>query len=238
MFFFYGGLVRDDRIRYDSPVFDGFQASASLVDGGAFDAALRYAGQFRGNQFAAAAAFADADARSHIPVGNATGFPGAASNLYGYAGVPTGADGTADLAAPVSPNAGDVSANGSKQVDGSASLLLENGLNFTLAGGWRDVRYLDPQGHALNPTFLYGKLGYRLELFPGVGVSAVSIDFAQNEDLQFAGDRARAYGVQFVQNIDSAATELFLGAKLETLQRRYATYNDIMTGAAGARVRF
>lgn len=238
VFNFFGGLVRDNRIRYDTPFYRGFQASASLVDGGAFDVALRYAGEFDGNQLAGAVAFADAESRNHILLTNGTGYLGAPSNLYGYAGVPTGANGSLDLATPVSPNAGDVSANGSRQVDGSVSLLLKNGLSVTLAGGLRDVRYRDPQGRALTPTLLYGKLGYQTEIFPSLGISAFSVDAAQNVALQFSGDRARAYGAQYVQFIKALAMELFLSGKIETLHRTYATYNDLLTLALGARVKF
>ena len=235
VFNFFGGLVRDNRIRYDSPFFRGFQASASLVDGGAFDVALRYGGEFNGNRLAAAVAFADAEARNHLVATSGIGSLGAPNNLYGYAGVPAGANGSVDLATPVSPSAGDVSANGSRQWDGSASLLLKNGLNATVAGGVQEVRYRDPQGRALTPTFLYGKLGYQTELFPSLGLSAFSIDVAQNVALQFSGDRARAYGVQYVQFINALAMELFLSGKIESLHRTYATYNDLLALALGAR---
>lgn len=238
VFNFLGGLVRDNRIRYDTPFFRGFQASGSLVDGGAFDVALRYAGEFDGNRLAGAFAFADAEARNHIVTSNGTGYLGAPNNLYGYAGVPTGANGSMDLASPVSPSAGDVSANGSKQLDGSVSLLLKNGLSVTLGGGWRGVRYRDPQGRSLTPTLLYGKLGYQINLFPSLGISAFSMDVAQNVALQFSGDRARAYGVQYVQSIDRLATELFVSGKIQTLHRTYATYDDLFTLAVGARVKF
>ncbi len=238
VFNFFDGLVRDDRIRYDSPVWHGLQLATSAVDGGAFDVALRYAAEFDGNQVVAAGAFADAVSRHHIAATSVAGYPGAVANLYGYAGVPTGANGTVDLATPASPTTGDVSANGSKQFDGSVSLLLKNGLNFTVAGGYRNTSYRDPEGRRLTPTMVFGKVGYRANLFPGVGVTAVSVDYGQNMALQFAGDHARGYSFAAVQNIDAAAAELFFTARVETLNRTYATYNDLLTFALGARVRF
>ena len=42
---YFDGLGRDDRIRYDSPVWNGFQFATSLLDGGAFDVAGRFARQ-------------------------------------------------------------------------------------------------------------------------------------------------------------------------------------------------
>lgn len=238
VFYYFDGLVRENRVRYDSPRFHGFQVSASAIDGGAFDAALRYAGEYGGNQLAAAFGFVDAIARNHLAQGAVSGFPGAAANFYGYAGVPTGANGTTTIGTAVTPSAGDVSANGSLQYDGSASLLLKSGLNFTVAGGYRDVIYRDPQGRKLSPTLLYGKVGYRTSVFPNVGISAVSLDYAQNNALQFAGDRARSYSLALVQNIDAAATELFLTGRLQSLRRTYAQYDNLYAVLLGARVRF
>ncbi len=238
VFYYFDGAARDDRIRYDSPVFYGFQASASVIDGGAVDAALRYSGAFRDAQLVAAFGFVDAVSRNHLTQANVSGFPGAAANLYGYAGVPTGANGTQTIGTAVTPAAGDVSANGSYQYDGSVSLLLRNGLNFTLAGGYRDVIYKDPQGRSLTPAMLYGKIGYRANLLPNVGLTALSIDYGQNFALQFAGDRAHAYSGSVVQNIDAAATELYLTGRVQTLHRTYAEYDDIVAVLLGARTRF
>lgn len=238
VFNFFDGLGRDNRIRYDTPRWNGFGLATSFLDGDAFDIALRYAGAFDGNQLVGAIAFADALARHHLTLTNVAGLPGAAPNLYGYAGVPTGANGTEGLATPASPGLGDVSANGSYQYDGSLSLLLANGINFTVAGGYRDVDYVDPQGRKLTPTFLFGKIGYRTTLFPEVGISAVSFDIAQNNALQFAGDHAQSYSLAFVQVVDALAMELFLDARIQTLHRTFATYDDLIAIGLGARVRF
>jgi hypothetical protein len=237
VFNFFDGLLRDDRIRYDTPTFGGFQFATSLIDGGAADAAVRYAGQFDGNQLAAAVAFVDADARRHIGFTPLSGFPGAPANLYGYAGVPTGSNGTADLATPATPSSGDVSANGSKQVDGSFSFLARNGLSLTVASGFRDVNYTDPIGKKLSPFLFYTKVGYRFAWLP-YGDTAVGIDYTQNDDVQFQGDTARAYGVGVVQFVDSLASELFLVGKYETLSRTFAQYDGLTVVSAGARVRF
>jgi predicted porin len=189
VFNFFGGLSRDDRIRYDTPTFYGFQFATSLVDGGAADVAVRYAGEFDGHQLVAAVGFADADARRHIAFAPISGLPGAPTNLYGYAGVPTGANGTTDLGTPATPNSGDISANGSKQFDGSFSFLASNGLSLTMAGGFRDVNYVDPIGRKISPILIYTKLGYRWKWLPW-GDTAVSVDFTENDEVQFAGDRA------------------------------------------------
>src|ERR1700756_4129563 len=82
----FGGLGRDDRIRYDTPVWEGFQLSTSYVDGGSYDAALRMGrmiGEFR---VIAAVAGADATHRNHTPTAN-----------LAYAGVPAGFNGGSSL---------------------------------------------------------------------------------------------------------------------------------------------
>jgi len=41
-----------------------------------------------------------------------------------------------------------------------------------------------------------------------------------------------------VQNIDAAATELFLTGRLQSLRRTYAQYDNLYAVLLGARVRF
>jgi len=53
----FDGAGRQDRIRYDSPTFGGFQVAASAISGGAGDVALRYGGKFGGIQVKAAASY-------------------------------------------------------------------------------------------------------------------------------------------------------------------------------------
>lgn len=229
VFNFFDGLVRDDRIRYDSPVLEGFQFATSVLDGGAFDFATRYAREYDDFRIAGGLGLAFAKIRSHTQPGS-----------YGYAGVPAGAGGISlagTNSAPGAPTVADDSANGSDQLDGSVSVLLKNGLNFTVAGGVRDPRYHDPTGRSLRPDLVYTKLGYQ-HRFLDIGLTAFSVDFAQNDELIFAGDRARAYGIAAVQNIDRFGTELFLGGRYETLDRSFGQYRPIVAVMSGARVRF
>lgn len=60
----FDGLNRDDRIRYDTPTFNGFQAMTSVLDGGAWDVALRYSGKVGETTVGAAIAYADSAAAS------------------------------------------------------------------------------------------------------------------------------------------------------------------------------
>jgi predicted porin len=227
----FGGLGRDDRIRYDTPVWEGLQFSTSYVDGGSYDAALRLGrtiGEFR---IIAAAAGAEATHRNHAPTAN-----------LGYAGVPAGFIGGASLggvnANPSGPNLADVSPNGSRHFDGSFSVLHDSGISFTMSGGVRDPRYLDPLGRKFSPNLLYTKLGYQHDFFP-FGRTAVSVDFAKQDEVTFAGDTARSYAVALVQNIDAASTELFASAAYQTLDRTLGgSFHPIVAAWSGARVRF
>jgi predicted porin len=229
VFNYFDGLGRDDRIRYDSPLWDGFQFATSLLDGGAADVAGRYARQFDDFQIVGAIGLATAINRGRSQPGS-----------YGYAGVPAGAGGISlagTNSAPGSPTVADVSPDHSNQLDGSISVLLKSGLNLTVAGGVRDARYHDPTGRSLSPNLIFVKLGQQLGIFP-VGLTALSVDFAQNEDLIFAGDVARAYGIAAVQNFDQLGLELYLAVRYETLDRSFASYHPIVAVMSGARVRF
>jgi hypothetical protein len=229
VFTYFDGLQRDDRIRYDSPISGGFQFATSVVDGGAFDVAGRFAREYEDFRIASGVGVVFANSRGH-------GQPGA----YGYAGVPAGAGGISlggTNSAPGAPTIADVTASGSKQLDGSVSVLFKSGLNLTVAGGVRDPRYRDPAGRRVSPDLIYAKLGYQQTFFP-IGLTAFSIDFAQNDEVIFNGDRARAYGIAAVQNIDRFGLELFIAARYETLDRAFATYHPIIAVMSGGRLRF
>ena len=57
----FDGLGRVDRVRYDTPIFSGFQFSTSFTDDNEWDIALRFAQSWNGHKFAAAIAYADGD---------------------------------------------------------------------------------------------------------------------------------------------------------------------------------
>lgn len=225
----FDGLGRDVRFRYDTPMWEGFQFATSVLDGGAFDFSGRFAREYDDFRIASGVGLIFANSRNHSQ-------PGA----YGYAGVPAGAGGISlggTNAAPNSPTVADTSASNSKQVNGSVSILLKSGLNLTVAGGIRDPKYHDPTGRTLSPDLIYVKLGYQEKFLP-VGLTAFSVDFAQNDEVIFAKDRARAYGLAAVQNIDQFGLELFIAGRYETLTRAFASYHPIKALMTGGRVRF
>src|SRR3546814_14602256 len=59
----FDGLSRQNRVRYDTPVFAGFQAGVSHIDGNAFDAALTWKGAFMGVKAEAAVAYRSEESR-------------------------------------------------------------------------------------------------------------------------------------------------------------------------------
>jgi predicted porin len=60
------GLGRDERIRYDSPSFSGFVGSASYINDGGGDLAVRYTSQMNAFSLAAAVAYANPGSSSDI----------------------------------------------------------------------------------------------------------------------------------------------------------------------------
>ena len=181
----FDGLSRDDRLRYDTPSFGGFKASASAIEGGSWDIAGRFSGDISGTKVAGAVAYANASSRQ-----------------------------------------------GFEQYNGSISVLLPMGLNFTAAAGTRDVK-----GGGDDPVFYYGKLGYKFDAID-FGSTAVSIDYTTVDDLDVDGDEFTSYGAFVVQNFDKIGTELYIGARNHELDRPGKDFDDVFSVLTGARVKF
>ncbi len=178
------GLSRDDRIRYDTPGFAGFTASASAIADERWDVALRYSREYGDTKLAAAVAYSDA--------------PGA-----------------------------------QERIDGSVSVLFGNGINLTAAAG-RD----DPdQAGRDDPTFLYAKIGYLMEMFE-IGRTALAVDVYSGRDIAADGDDSLSIGAFAVQNLDAFATQLYLGYRYYELDRDGLDLDPINAVMTGARVKF
>ncbi len=118
------------------------------------------------------------------------------------------------------------------QVNGSASILLDNGLNFTLGAGDQDK-----DGTSADPSFYYAKLGYRASWF-SVGKTSLSVDYHQTDDAGVAGDDASSVGLQLVQEIKPWATEAYVGLRNYELDRPGSNFEDVSALLAGVRVKF
>jgi predicted porin len=120
------------------------------------------------------------------------------------------------------------------QVDGSVSVLLGMGLNFTFAAG---QQMYDGDEKADDPFFWYGKIGYTRK-FTDIGPTSFSFDYSQTNDLDEDGDEGTAYGIQAVQKIERLGTEIYAGARSYALDRSGYDFEDISVLAAGARIKF
>jgi len=229
----FGGLGRDDRIRYDTPglgrvsIFDILRRRrAPTTQPCAWAVSF---GEFR---VIAAVGRRRCDPPHSQPDGE--------SWLCRRAGrFPRGAPASV-VSMPI--RAGLVlpmwSPNGSRHFDGSFSILHESGLSLTMSGGVAGSSLSRPAWQRLSPNLFYTKLGYQRDVFP-FGKTALSIDFANQDEVIFNGDTAQSYAVALVQNIDSASTELFASAAYQTLHRTLgAAFHPIMAAWTGARIRF
>lgn len=130
-------------------------------------------------------------------------------------------------------NPGGTSGTLDTQLNGSASVLHASGFNLTLASGVQNYKGdRDDDG-----TFLYGKLGYQLNLCP-MGMTAFSIDGGLYNDIDRDGDEGTTFGAQMVQNFTEWATEFYLAYRFYHLDREPADYEDFNALLTGFRVKF
>ena len=125
------------------------------------------------------------------------------------------------------------------QLNASASLLLNMGLNFTVGFGFHDMDTL--AANDSDPIFTYAKLGYKADKLFAVGSTAVSLDYGiYKNGTELAIDQeATAFGVQLVQELENYSTQLFAGYRLFSLEdNSTADYEDISLVMAGARISF
>ena len=120
-------------------------------------------------------------------------------------------------------------------VDGSISAVhTPTGISLTYAQGSR----WDHTNSARNArTFLYTKLGWQWPVFP-FGKTAISGDYYAGTDMGENGDFAQAWGLQFVQNIDKIATELYIGYRNYAYDEDDRNFDDIDVVLTGARIKF
>lgn len=122
---------------------------------------------------------------------------------------------------------------------GSASVLHSSGISLT--GAFTVVNELENISAGTNrdePVTLYGKLGYQENLVD-LGKSYFSVSYGVSEDSQANGDELEIFQLGFVQDIDAAASELYLAVTAASLDDSSSTdYEDIVYGVAGARVKF
>ncbi len=119
------------------------------------------------------------------------------------------------------------------QYDGSVSILLPSGLNFTVAGGFQQYDLTDRN----DADYWYAKLGYKTQLF-SPGITAFAVDYGMWNEFELNEDEAQSIGLAFVQDIADWGTEFYIAYRLYTLDREGASADDINTVMSGARVKF
>ncbi len=138
------------------------------------------------------------------------------------------------------------------RIDGSASILFDFGLNFTVAAGM-DENAEDGRDNAVrDPYFVYGKVGWIFDVFD-FGSTAVAVDYQMTRNLDAQDDEFESYGAFFVQRIDHVGTEFYAGVRLHELNATpvglpvagtnfTATADDspanVLAVTTGARVKF
>ena len=138
----------------------------------------------------------------------------------------------AGAAAWASP--GDLIADVDNQYSGSVSVLFGMGLNFTAAGGYRDLKDSRSGDDA---SFIYGKAGYRRSFF-SFGDTALSVDFGRFKDIERNDDQADVMGAQLVQYLDPWGSEWYFGYRHHALDRDNEDFDDINAFMSGFRVKF
>lgn len=119
------------------------------------------------------------------------------------------------------------------QYDGSLSILLPSGLNFTVAGGFQQYDLTDRD----DPNYWYAKLGYKKKFFSH-GITALAVDYGMWNDFELNEDEAESIGLTFVQDVADWGTEFYIAYRLYTLDRDQLSPEDINTVLGGARVKF
>lgn len=178
----FDGLHRDDRIRYDTPVWHGLTASVSAAGEEYFDAALRHSKEFGPHKISSAVACARKGA-------------------------------------------------GVDQYDGSSSVLLGCGLNFTAAIGGQNV-----EGET-SPLSCYGKVGWKLDLFP-CGSTLVAVDYSRNEEVAQADDLAESYAILLNQRVDPISSEIYATVRQYALDREGEDFDDLLVFMSGIKLTF
>jgi hypothetical protein len=90
----------------------------------------------------------------------------------------------------------------------------------------------------LHPDFWYVKLGYQTNSWTSWGLSALAVDYYHGDEIEDNGDKAQTYGAFVVQQIEDYGTDLYLGLRNYSLDRRDENLDDIFAVMAGARVKF
>jgi hypothetical protein len=177
----FDGTSRQNRIRYDTPTFFGFMASASLIDKHNVDASLNYEGKIAGTQIAGAVGYC------HTKGTESSGSSACFANSY-TAGTVSGID----------------------QVNGSISVKLPIGLGATFSGGaQRQSRTAAGAATKENPYNLNPVIFYTTKMTE-LGSTTFDFSYEYSENVTNKGDKGNAFQVDALQRIDSIGGDYYL----------------------------
>ncbi len=128
------------------------------------------------------------------------------------------------------------------RLSGSASILFNFGLNFTVAAGNAEFEDPTPTTDRDDASYTYFKVGYKFKAF-SFGDTAVSVDYGMFDDFDYEEDEGTVYGLQFVQKITPINTEFYIGFRNMELDRNHIDHTnvdleDVQTIMSGARFKF
>ena len=118
-----------------------------------------------------------------------------------------------------------------EQFSASASILLDNGLNLTIAGGEQQLVAGGP-----NPTFGYIKAGYQANIIDA-GKTSFAVDYYEGDDIGFAGTESTSYGIAAVQKFDDLGLEAYAAFRNYEFESG-ANDDDLTAVLLGARLKF
>ncbi len=122
------------------------------------------------------------------------------------------------------------------RINGSLSILLDNGLSLTGAAGQNNNK-----GRS-DTNFYYGKVAFTTSSISQYGKTSFGIDYFKITDSRANGEDGTSYSAHVVQNLTPVGAQLFLSARIyQEDVRDVATTgnpNDIFIVISGARIKF
>ena len=201
--------VRDDRIRYDSPAWNGLSAGVSVGQGGSVDVGLRYAGILSGARIAAGVAYLNI--QSTLP-----------STQPQNGIVPA-----------TSPFAQRVVGSFATLLPNGFNLLVSAGWGEHYGGCCTTTLIAQD-----NSVTYFVKAGYQARIF-GFGPSNFAVQGGQTFNRIRDGDVASRYGFSFNQQVVARGFEVYAGYERLTLRRSgAASYAPADVGLIGSRLQF
>jgi len=180
---------RDDRIRYDTPVWHGFSVGGSVAQGGFADVGLRYAAEISG-----------------VKIASGVGY----MNFQGTLPSTQTQDGTNQATTPFKQR---VTGSVAVLLPSGFNLLASAGWGEHYAGCCGNGLVARDNSHTY---FL--KAGYQARIF-GFGPSNFAVEGGQTFNRIQDGDTASRYGVSFNQQVIAKGFEVYAGYEHLTLHR-------------------